>query len=198
MTLFIGVGYQKRNGKGEFSHALAAALRKCAYEVEVRAYADPLKDFVKATFGATDDQLRGVHREQAVPVWVLARTKADTWRGVLQNVGTDLRNLYEGIWIRTAMRLPDSAYLQPEVVIMEDMRYVDEATAIMLAGGETVKILRPSVVSADSHSSESGLNGYYFDKTVVNDGTLEELQAKAEEYAKYLIDTHLEPNGTPQ
>lgn len=62
--------------------------------------------------------------------------------------------------------------------IIDDWRYVlSEFEFIDEFKGKTIRIIRPSVEAIDS-PSETSLDNHKFDYTIINDGTLEELEEK--------------------
>lgn len=66
-------------------------------------------------------------------------------------------------------------------VVVDDVRFENEAKAIRDLGGKLIKIKRSdqsSVVVADDHVSEQELDDSLFDHIINNDGTLEELEDK--------------------
>lgn len=97
-----------------------------------------------------------------------------SFRYLCQTLGTDWgRNLISGnLWVDIA--LAKAATIGGPVVI-DDMRFPNEFRAISEAGGEVWRIVRPNAGSPNDHPSEGLLEGYQFDVTIVNDGSVRKL-----------------------
>jgi len=98
-------------------------------------------------------------------------------RYLLQTLGTEWgRNLIcEDVWIR-AWKARAEKYDQ---VIVDDVRFENEAEAVKAMGGEMWQIYRPSATYSGLHSSEGSLDKWHgFDRIIENDGTIEEFRAK--------------------
>ena len=98
-------------------------------------------------------------------------------RYLLQTLGTDWgRNLVcDDVWIR-AWKARASIFNK---VIVDDVRFPNEADAVKDLGGELWKIVRPSAGHDWSHISEGALDDCdKFDRIIENTGTLEEFRAK--------------------
>jgi hypothetical protein len=60
-------------------------------------------------------------------------------------------------------------------VVVDDVRFPNEAQLIKSMGGQLWRIERPGLTDATGHSSEGGLADWEFDRVIVNDGTVEDL-----------------------
>ena len=71
-----------------------------------------------------------------------------------------------------------------------DLRYLNEALFVKNQQGYIVRVVRPGATTTvhNSHTSEIELSDYIVDKTIINDGTLEDLKKKIIEYYETLID----------
>ena len=102
-----------------------------------------------------------------------------TPRKILQLLGTEGGRdvIHPNIWVNATL----GDLTEKDHVIITDARFPNEVIGINRKGGIVVKIIRPSVVSTSNHPSETSLNNYTnWDYTIINDGTLEELEAKVE------------------
>jgi len=79
-------------------------------------------------------------------------------------------------WQRTAVRDMDRGI----DVVVDDVRFWDEALRIKDLGGELWMIQRPGVEKINTHASEGGLNDYKFDVVIDNDLTLKDLYSRVE------------------
>jgi hypothetical protein len=63
-------------------------------------------------------------------------------------------------------------------IVIDDVRFQNEAEMIKKMGGEMWKIIRPSAVNSESHQSEGGLDDWDgFDQVVENSGTIHDFRA---------------------
>jgi adenylate kinase family enzyme len=99
--------------------------------------------------------------------------KPPLMRALLQEYGTEVRrcdnpNYWVDKWLATAGEYPN--------VVVDDVRFLNEAKAVKDMGGTIVRIVRNDIVSTDSHSSETEMEQILVDHTiVVNKGDFEGL-----------------------
>lgn len=95
-------------------------------------------------------------------------------RSMLQNLGVGARKLFhKEFWIMQAfynLEPKDQNY------VITDVRFTNEADIIKRMGGTIWRITRPGVGAVNSHISETELDSYQEDLTIVNEGSLEELE----------------------
>jgi hypothetical protein len=193
---FVGVGFKKQSGKGTFCHYASEALREKGVVTYVRHFATPLKTLAAGAFGAPYGALygEGAERDAAVPYWVRSATGARTWREMLQIVGCQARELWEGVWLEHAFRdvpVPADVTLIPRpVVLLEDLRFPAELERVHKMGGVSVCITRDAA-PADNHRSENLLKPSDFDSEYHNSGTVEDLARMASEWAEAIWRTGL-------
>lgn len=124
-----------------------------------------------------------------------------TVREFLQKLGTDgLRNgLHENVWVNALMadyvptgdnlldgevrKVREEDLIYPNWIIT-DTRFPNEAEAIRKKDGIIIRIERPGVQPINNHPSEVGLDGYDFDHTIINDGSLKDLTKKVKKVLK--------------
>jgi hypothetical protein len=96
-------------------------------------------------------------------------------RVLLQRLGSDVgREMFgEDFWVEQAFK-----GLGDEDVVFTDVRFPNEAEAVRGRGGVVWNVVRPGVGVANGHVSECALDGFVFDETVVNDGSLLDLEVK--------------------
>ena len=88
-----------------------------------------------------------------------------TAREFMQFFGTDVcRKMYEPIWVDSCLK--EIKKEQPELAIIADVRFPNEAKAIEKAGGTLLRLTRH--VFKDEHSSEKALDDYPFDRMIEN------------------------------
>lgn len=178
-TLYIGLGYKKQQGKGDFTKFLIKHLGDLNIRAVEHQFSGPLKYFVCSVFGASSEDATTGDREGVPPEWVMDTTGCKTWREVLQKIGCDARAMWPGVWINHAFVGNYSLGTREEVVIISDLRFEDELQAIRDHGGYNIHISRPSVESTDAHISENSLDFNDFDVHIRNSGDLDDLSALA-------------------
>lgn len=111
--------------------------------------------------------------------------KVSTYRQLLQCLGTEVcRDMIDDhIWIDI---LVDKINTNHKAYIVTDARFPDERTAIKDNNGTLVLVKRPSIVSKDSHRSESlmGSDNEY-DTVIYNTSNIGTLQENAQLWYKY-------------
>lgn len=99
-----------------------------------------------------------------------------TARVFLQTLGTDWGRRYirDDIWISCWQIGVESS--GSDKIVVDDVRFPNEANKIIEMGGEMWKIVRSSARPSTSHASEGALDNWDgFARTIENDGTLLEL-----------------------
>lgn len=96
-------------------------------------------------------------------------------RQFLQRLGTDAVRVHLGVdaWIQAF----DLARDRRSDTVAPDVRFPNEALHIRRMGGIVIRIDRPGVGPVNGHVSEA-VDGLEVDATVVNDGTIDQLQAR--------------------
>ncbi len=165
-----------RHGKNETASIL---LRELAASmpgpVSVRGMAAGLKDEV-AVFLAP---LLLPMPFECVRAMLDSPEQKEDFRLLMQWWGSFRRSYYgEDYWLE---RFGDWLDRQPAdaVVVIDDLRYPNEAEFVKSRGGMLVRIERPGYGKPDAHPSETSMDDYlHFSATVVNDCCLEHLQEK--------------------
>lgn len=127
-----------------------------------------------------------------------------TARFIQQRLGTDfVRKMIDpDAWVKAWERqlCDPSLYAnrrEDQIIVADDMRFMSEAISVMKRDGQLWRIVNPSAIKADErrrrykgfigklfrlkknkHASEGNLDNLDFDVTIVNDGTVEQLEAK--------------------
>jgi hypothetical protein len=191
--VIIGIIGKKRHGKDELTSAIEDQLREGSVEVHVDRLAAPIKTAAVDWFGLSRAQVEGIDydREQPLEDW-----DGITVRHILQQIGTEVaRSIHPDVWVRHLLSRHQQEKVcqlgqgRSLVTVVPDVRFENEAKAIQAAGGKLVYIVRPSLVnkSDDDHASERDIarvGMVYGDVSVVNDGSLADLQRKGAALAK--------------
>ena len=135
-------------------------------------FAAPLKSMMYA-IGLEDEHLNGDQKEQ--PLDLLC---GKTPRQAMQWLGTEWgRNLIgEDFWVKAWER-----ELTSPRIVTDDARFENEFEAIRRNGGVLIRVVRPGLTTSvfAGHSSETAWQNVTPDATLINDGTIEELETKA-------------------
>lgn len=103
-------------------------------------------------------------------------------RRLLQHHGVAIRTHVDPeVWVRPVMR---TALAETRPIVITDVRFPNEADAIERAGGRLVRVVRTLQADGDKHVSETALDGRLIATTVINDGTLADLQREADRLAQ--------------
>lgn len=102
----------------------------------------------------------------------------DEVRRLPQAMGTEVgRNqIGQTLWLDKADER--IGWLSPSPVVVTDIRFPDEARWLKDRGGLIIKVTRPGVGPANGHISEAGIPEHMIDAHVLNDGTMDDLDAK--------------------
>ncbi len=131
-------------------------------------FSKPMKDACRVIFGWGDEHLYGDLKEVVDPKFNVSPRKA------LQTMGTDWgRNMIvQDIWLKRAQIEINSN----EHLVVSDVRFDNEARLIRSNGGIIVKIIRGDKPSVRDHVSEEGISEQFVDRTIYNDGTINQLK----------------------
>ncbi|MFF8473872.1 hypothetical protein [Streptomyces sp. NPDC015414] len=166
----------------------SVAARLIDYHGYVRvAFADPLKeaalkaDPIISACGYSDGEIDMERLSQVVNEmgWERAKDLFPEVRRFLQYFGQTIRDLDSSFWVRAAFGKIRQARAQGRPVVVTDVRYTNEADALLSAGFDIVRVERPGLVPGQ-HISEREMAGYPVSATIVNDDTLSALSVKAD------------------
>jgi len=177
----IGITGPAGSGKS----TVADLLKQYHGFVEV-AFADVMKRFCKEVFGWSDDTLWGPSEARNTPD---PRAPWLTPRRALQTLGTEWgRALYRNVWVDSALRVVKKLAADPALryypdmglvcvgkakpltgVVISDVRFDNEATAIRAAGGCIWRLEVNGLHASDTHPSEAGVPQHNTDQILHND-----------------------------
>lgn len=177
----IGVIGRARSGKDSIGARLAHR-----YGYQRFAFADPLKDMaleINPWVPTSPGVVVRLHRLIADVGWEYAKDHYPEVRRVLQHTGQSVRERDPDYWVRAL--LADLAATDGPFVVT-DVRYPNEARALARYGFRLVRVIRPSLgdPSPDAHESETALEGFPTPVTILNNGSLADLNAHADSIAQ--------------
>lgn len=163
--MIVGLSGYARAGKDTAATALVMdGWQRAAFADKLRALALATDPMITNEFS-----LSAVVRDHG---WEHAKDIYPEVRRTLQALGQGVRDvLGANTWVHA---LIDSLDRRTDWVIT-DVRYPNEAQAIVDAGGRIVRIVRPGHGPVNGHASETALDDWPFDTVILNDSTLEQL-----------------------
>lgn len=152
----IGVAGRKHEGKDTVGSILH---RRWTWGPVTRmAFADPLKVMAAELYGLAHERFHGDEKETPLPEW-----DGLTPRVIMQRLGTEVaRTIHPDTWVRHLLRRAEAWAAQfqdgdgPPLVIVTDVRFLNEARHIIEAGGEVWRVVRTALdAPLDPHPSEA-------------------------------------------
>lgn len=140
------------------------------------AWADTLYEALAAITGMTVEQLQ-CRETKEVPIAWLGKSP----RELLQTLGSEWGRMlvHRDMWVRIGMRRAREAVLQGYDVIFVGTRFDNEAHAVREEGGQIWRVERDDLSqhgTKTSHFSEAPLPDFLVDRTIFNNGTIDELE----------------------
>lgn len=150
------------------------------YNFEQYAFAQPIKEGLKAMFGLTDQHFndRSLKEYPVEPYGVSPRQMAQ-WLGT--EFGRHL--IGQNVWIQAAQGRWDAMHFEiaetfdrlPAGLVVSDVRFEDEARWVRENGGEIWLIYRPNKSAVAEHISENGFDLEPNDRIIPNMKTIDDL-----------------------
>ena len=174
--MIIGLMGYARSGKDEVAKIL---VNKFGFER--RAFADKIRDMLyemNPMVGTEPLQIR-IDSDG----WEEAKRHPEV-RRLMQKLGVAARNnISQNVWVIPVI----TSMEQTERYVISDVRFENEVYSIKAMGGEIWRIERPGVGPVNNHVSETGLENLSADRTLLNSGTLEDLEV----LVKLRLDSYL-------
>ena len=171
----IGFGHRSRVGKDTCTRLAKEILETHAKLVEHKSFAGVLKDTCHRLYGWAGVQeplfyeRLPAYRSHVLPK--IGKTVVELWI----EVGNKLREVYPDTWVSPVFGIEDC---QPDVLLISDVRYLNEIKAIRERGGVCIKVTRESAPRLDS-PTDNALEGYkQWDAVIENEGTERDLVDK--------------------
>ena len=158
--MLIGLIGNAGSGKSTLANRLAEeiSIREPFFRGRVRrlSFSIPVKNIVAYAFGIPSNML-DEYKNRPLPVWPYKTT-----RELFQQVGTDMfREKYPDVWVKFLLKSLHEGVENPNnfFVIVDDVRFQNEAEAIKERGGLLIKI-ETILPNSDvyRHVSETELN----------------------------------------
>jgi hypothetical protein len=183
--MIIAIGGKKRSGKDTIANYIIENYDG----FDKYSLAKPMKDVMGEIFDWGNDHLYGDLKEVVDPRWGISPRQA------LQNFGTEWgqyglsesfpefkRVTGRNLWINKFL-IWYKAHDALKNVVIPDLRFYHEYEKLREHGNMTgepvffIRVLRDLENKVDGHESEQQANLRFCDVTIVNDGTIEELES---------------------
>ena len=141
------------------------------------SFAAPLKRVVEILLDRLgSDGYSLVHKDKESIIFELGVSA----RHMLQTLGTEWGRacIHPDFWVMIARAEAERIMNDGRCVVIDDVRFPNEAAMVFDLGGELWRIDRPGVSYDGSHESEGGLEDITPDRVIVNDGSIDQLLEK--------------------
>jgi len=154
----IGIAGQAEAGETTLANRLAT-FGRC----RVLPFAEPLKRML-TELGVPRENIYGSFKDAPCP-----ELCGKSGREAMQTLGTDWgrKLISPQLWVNAWLRRAIEATSKGECVIVDDVRFPEEAAAVKSLGGIVVYVDRLGAKTYE-HPSESSLSEYKFDRTIQN------------------------------
>jgi hypothetical protein len=164
--MIIGLSGYARSGKDTVAGMLIGL-----HGYDNRAFADGVRQFLVQLNPILEDGYR-LNEIISDYDWEYAKARTEV-RRLLQDLGLGVRNFFgENCWVDRAMIGVNPG----DKIVFTDVRFPNEAEKIKSLGGEIWRIQRPGIAPINSHPSESAMDNWQFDKTILNSSGMEGLK----------------------
>jgi hypothetical protein len=199
-TLFIGLGHYSRTGKDTFANYLIDALSKRAPRLKVikRSFAWKLKQITYELYAWAGMQppehyeTKSGEKDRDAMLPALGMTPVQLW--VAFGTKAVREQVYQGTWLDYLLKTKHDA----DVVIVPDCRFPNEADAISVAGGVTIKIVRPGYGPRKTVADRALLGYTGWDYVLGDRGSIKGLDQQAQPFADWITGNGPRPRQTPE
>lgn len=173
--MIIGLVGYAQSGKDSVAEVLTNV-----YGFKRKAFADNIRHILY------DIDYKGAQFVVDTIGWERAK-KMPAIREGLQKLGVSAREILgPDIWVSSVLRTLDAS----SDYVFTDVRFENEVTALKLMGAEIWRIERPGIGPVNDHISEVELKDYQADRTLLNEGTKEDLVMLVQTRMRPLLDAN--------
>jgi ABC-type oligopeptide transport system ATPase subunit len=176
--MIIGLTGKKGSGKTTAARMLLGKIRGLQHINFKDALIQELKERMPKTIAELE------HQFDRDADWLFSN-KPDIVRALLQDYGTtvrrkDIDTYWTDRWLEATSNL--------EHVVVDDVRFINEAQTVHNQGGVVIRLIRSDIESNDSHESEVQMDLIKPDYTInVKEGGQDELSAELDRIIKGLV-----------
>jgi len=135
-------------------------------EFTVISFATPIKQMAMAQFDLTKEDIEDKKKE------IIIGDKQWTVRKLLQEIGRMYRAIDPDFWVKLLWKDADKILNAHKSIIIDDLRFKNEAKFLEAKGASLVRIERPGIELIDD-VSEKDLDDYPFKNRIPNNSALE-------------------------
>lgn len=180
----IGLGHRRRVGKDTFAHILIDKLNKMGIVTEQISFSTPMYQIAEIVYGWAGFKTKEFYDNDEVAKASILPALGKTPRDILIAIGKIFReDIHNDTWIHCALTTPRNC----TIGIISDVRFPNEFKLIQECGGKCVKIIRPSYPEFDDPCDSALSKQEGWDYIIENDGTLEDLNKKADEFIDMIL-----------
>lgn len=178
--LIVGIAGRAGSGKGAVARYLAERRGFL-----VTAFATPIKEIIADIFPtATHHDLHGF-RKDVVHRDMFGRTPRDVMKIIGDRIRSKNSETMANLWYHSLTRWsdepPGSVWVHDKIVV-EDLRYPEEAELLSDVGAKLIRITRPDLLSGEESPHESELGEFAVDRELINSGSLAALHRSVEDF----------------
>jgi hypothetical protein len=177
--IILGIGGYAGVGKDTLADLLVTR-----FSFTKISFADPMREMAAAMdpvvgFGEDDSPIRYTEAIEMCG-YTQAKVVFPEVRQFLQRLGTEggRKVLGEDIWVNAAL----SKVKDKERVVIPDMRFINEASAIKDAKGYTIRVSRKGIDAPNDHLSEHDLDGWNYDLFMTNNTFPNDMVGRLEQF----------------
>ena len=173
--MIIGLSGYAQAGKDETAKILVEK-----HGFKRLAFADPIREAILG-LNPKVDSITTVGDLVGDYGWDVAKQNPEV-RRLLQVMGAEvgLKQFGADFWVVVAL----SQIGTSTDVVFTDVRFPNEAKALADMNGAIVRVIRPNTNAVNDHESEVAMDRYDFDATILNNGTLDDLNSQVERVLK--------------
>lgn len=129
-------------------------FHQIAFATPLKAMASTLLEKLDMDHDEIEDRIYGDRKEEVIPVLAI------TSRQLQQQLGTEFgrKLIRDSIWVDITMASVARVLATGRSVVIDDMRFPNEYAAVIAAGGDARRVVRPSAVVTRAHPSEGALD----------------------------------------
>jgi len=185
LPTIIGIIGPKGSGKTSLAYKIGDASEG-RFGVQRIRFAGPIKEMVECLLrnAGMNRELARRHVDEDLKGKEIDCLPAEgiTGRDLMQTLGTEWgrSNVDRDLWLEVAMQRAQESIELGALVLIDDVRFPNEADRVREKGGVIVRVERPGHGWSMDHESEAAMVNYTPDYIVKNHGTLSGLRGAAE------------------
>lgn len=188
----IAFGHRKRVGKDTACRFLSSHIRltQSGSNIRILGFADKLKEIANQLYywaGLHDGEFYEIPKNEYLKdtmLPALGKSPREIWI----QIGCRIRDyVYHDTWVDYLLHTANYG-----VLIIKDMRFPNEANAILRKGGHVFRIDRPDIKHTPDEADDPLENYQHWTEVIKNDGSLADLNKKIINLVeKYKLNTNI-------